>query len=249
MSESKLKFPTEMVELPSNGIVYPKENPLSSGKVEMKYMTAKEEDILTNQSYIQKGTVLDKLLEKLIVSECDYKDLIVGDKNALLIAARILGYGSDYEFTYRNEKIKVDLSSLENKEFDKSKFSQGQNEFPFTCPKSNTTLTFKLLNHGDEVKIENELKGLKKINKNISADLSTRLKYMIVSVDSSEDKKDIRDFVDNYFLAQDSRAFRNHIKDFQPDVNLKIPVDTIEGGEEDITIPIGLNFFWPDADL
>jgi translation initiation factor IF-3 len=189
MSESKLKFPTEMVELPSNGVVYPKENPLSSGKVEMKYMTAKEEDILTNQSYIQKGTVLDKLLEKLIVSECDYKDLIVGDKNALLIAARILGYGSDYEFTYRNEKIKVDLSSLENKEFDKSKFSQGQNEFPFTCPKSNTTLTFKLLNHGDEVKIENELKGLKKINKNISADLSTRLKYMIVSVDSSEDKK------------------------------------------------------------
>ena len=126
MSESKLKFPTEMVELPSNGIVYPKENPLSSGKVEMKYMTAKEEDILTNQSYIQKGTVLDKLLEKLIVSECDYKDLIVGDKNALLIAARILGYGSDYEFTYRNEKIKVDLSSLENKEFDKSQFEQGQ---------------------------------------------------------------------------------------------------------------------------
>ena len=249
MSESKLKFPTEMVELPSNGIVYPKENPLSSGKVEMKYMTAKEEDILTNQSYIQKGTVLDKLLEKLIVSECNYKDLVVGDKNALLIAARILGYGSDYEFTWRNEKIKVDLSSLENKEFDKSQYEQGQNEFPFTCPKSKTTLTFKLLNHGDEMKIENELKGLKKINKHISADLSTRLKYMIVSVDSSEDQKDIRDFVDNYFLAQDSRAFRNHIKDFQPDVNLKIPVDTIEGGEEDITIPIGLNFFWPDADL
>jgi len=249
MSESKLKFPTEMVELPSNGIVYPKENPLSSGKVEMKYMTAKEEDILTNQSYIQKGTVLDKLLEKLIVSECNYKDLVVGDKNALLIAARILGYGSDYEFTYRNEKIKVDLSSLENKEFDKSQFEQGKNEFPFTCPKSETVLTFKLLNHGDETKIDNELKGLKKINKNSSPELSTRLKHMIVSVDGSDDKKDVRDFVDNYFLAQDSRAFRNHVRDFQPDVNLKIPVDTVEGGEEDITIPIGLNFFWPDADV
>ena len=249
MSESKLKFPTEMVELPSNGIVYPKENPLSSGKVEMKYMTAKEEDILTNQSYIQKGTVLDKLLEKLIVSECDYKDLIVGDKNALLIAARILGYGSDYEFTYKNEVIKVDLSTLENKEFDKSKFEQGQNEFPFTCPKSGTILTFKLLNHGDETAIDNELKGLKKINKNSSPELSTRLKYMIVSVDGSSEKKDIRNFVDNYFLAQDSRAFRNHVRDFQPDVNLKIPIDTVEGGEEDITIPIGLNFFWPDADV
>ena len=249
MSESKLKFPTEMVELPSNGIVYPKENSLSSGKVEMKYMTAKEEDILTNQSYIQKGTVLDKLLEKLIVSECDYKDLIVGDKNALLIAARILGYGSDYEFTYKNEVIKVDLSTLENKEFDKSKFEQGQNEFPFTCPKSGTILTFKLLNHGDETAIDNELKGLKKINKNSSPELSTRLKYMIVSVDGSSEKKDIRNFVDNYFLAQDSRAFRNHVRDFQPDVNLKIPIDTVEGGEEDITIPIGLNFFWPDADV
>ena len=249
MSEEKLKFPTEMVELPSNGIVYPKENPLSSGKVEMKYMTAKEEDILTNQSYIQKGTVLDKLLEQLIVSECNYKDLVVGDKNALLIAARILGYGSDYEFTYRNEQVHVDLSTLENKEFDKSKYEQGQNEFPFTCPKSGTILTFKLLNHGDETKIDNELKGLKKINKNSSPELSTRLKYMIVSVDGSSEKKDVRDFVDNYFLAQDSRAFRNHIRNFQPDVNLKIPVDTVEGGEEDITIPIGLNFFWPDADL
>ena len=249
MSETKLKFPTEMVELPSNGIVYQKENPLSSGKVEMKYMTAKEEDILTNQSYITKGTVLDKLLEKLIVSECNYKDLVVGDKNALLIAARILGYGSDYEFTYKNEVIKVDLSTLENKEFDKSKFEQGQNEFPFTCPKSKTILTFKLLNHGDETAIDNELKGLKKINKNSSPELSTRLKYMIVSVDGSSEKKDVRDFVDNYFLAQDSRALRNHVRDFQPDVNLKIPIDTIEGGEEDITIPIGLNFFWPDADL
>jgi len=249
MSETKLKFPTEMVELPSNGIVYQKENPLSSGKVEMKYMTAKEEDILTNQSYITKGTVLDKLLEKLIVSECNYKDLVVGDKNALLIAARILGYGSNYEFTYRNEKVKVDLSTLENKEFDISKFEQGQNEFPFTCPKSSTVLTFKLLSHSDEMKIDNELKGLRKINKNASPELSTRLKYIIVSVDGSEETKDIRDFVDNYFLAQDSRAFRNHIRDFQPDVNLKIPVDTVEGGEEDITIPIGLNFFWPDADL
>ena len=249
MSEEKLKFPTEEVELPSKGIVYPKDNPLSSGKVEMKYMTAKEEDILTNQSYIQKGQVIDKLLEALIVSKVDYKDLIVGDKNALLIAARILGYGSDYEFSYRNEKITIDLSSLENKPLDESKFEQGQNEFPFTCPKSETVLTWKLLTHKDETKIDNELKGLKKINKNASPELSTRLKHMIVSVDGSEDKKDIRNFVDNYFLAQDSRALRTYIRDFQPDVDLTVSVDTLEGGEEDINVPIGLNFFWPDSDI
>jgi len=249
MSESKLKFPSETVELPSKGIVYPKENPLSSGKVDIKYMTAREEDILTNQSYIQKGTVIDKLLQSLIVSDIDFKDLIVGDKNALLIAARILGYGSEYEFNWRNEKVTIDLSSLENKDFDKSQCEQGKNEFPFTCPKSGTILTYKLLTHYDETKIDRELKGLKKINKDASPELSTRLKHMIISVDGSDDQKDIRDFVNNYFLAQDSRAFRNHIRDFQPDVDLTVSIDTLEGGDEDIDVPIGLNFFWPDADI
>jgi len=249
MSEEKHKFPTEIVELPSKGLVYDKENPLSSGKIEMKYMTAKEEDILSNQSYITNGTVLDKLLKALIVSkDINYNDLIVGDKNALLIAARILGYGSEYEFIYKDEKIKIDLSVLDNKEINKKLFEQGKNEFSFTLPKSGSIITFKLLTHGDESKIERELKGLKKINPKSSADLSTRLKYMIVSIDGSSETKDIREFVDNYFLAQDSRSLRNYIKDFQPDVNLNIPVE-LEGGEENITIPIGLNFFWPDADL
>ena len=249
MSETKFKFPTEIVDLPSKGLLYDKENPLSSGKIEMKYMTAKEEDILTNQSYITNGTVLDKLLDALIVSEVDYNDLIVGDKNALLIAARILGYGNDYVITYKGEEVKIDLSIIDNKKITNKDFESGKNEFPFTLPKSGTVITFKLLTHGDEMKIEKEIKGLKKINPNGSPELSTRLKYMIVSVDGSSEKKDVREYVDNYFLAQDSRALRNYIKDFQPDVNLKVPVETIQGGEEDIQVPIGLTFFWPDADL
>ena len=88
--EKKFKFPTEIVELPSKGLLYPKDNPLSSGKIEMKYMTAKEEDILTNQNYIRQGIVLDKLMQALIVSKCNYDDLIVGDKNAIMVASRIL---------------------------------------------------------------------------------------------------------------------------------------------------------------
>ena len=72
---------------------------------------------------------------------------------------------------------------------------------------------------------------------------------MILSVNGESEKKDIRDFVDNYFLASDSRAFRNYIKEFQPDVNLKVTVETGDGGEEDVDIPIGLNFFWPDANI
>ena len=110
--ETEQKFPSEIIELPSKGLVYPKDNPLSSGKIEMKYKTAREEDILTNKNYIRQGVVLDKLLNSLILSKISYNDLIIGDKNAVLIAARVLGYGKDYKFTYLGEEKTVDLSKL-----------------------------------------------------------------------------------------------------------------------------------------
>ncbi len=244
--EQKHKFPTEIIELPSQGLLYDKENPLSSGKIEMKYMTAKEEDILTNQSYINKGTVIDKLLSALIVSKIDYKDLLIGDKNAVLIAARILGYGKDYEFELRGEKHQVDLSTLDNKNLDKKTFS-GKNEFEWTTPTTNTKITFKLLTQRDEEQITKEVEGLKKINKNASPELSTRLKYMLLSINGDEKNETVREFVDYHFLARDSRAFRKYINNFQPDVDLKVTVETGDGGEEDVDIPISLNFFWPDA--
>ena len=179
---SELNFPTEVIELPSKGLVYPKDNPLSSGKVEIKYMTAKEEDILTNQSYIQKGNVLDKLLESVLVTKINIDDLIIGDKNALLIATRILGYGNDYEVEVNGEKENIDLSELENREFDGSTLIEGTNEFAFDLPHSKTPITYKVITGRDEKKIERELEGLKKINKNSSPELSTRLKYIITSV-------------------------------------------------------------------
>ena len=109
--EPKFKFPTELVDLPSKGLLYPKDHPLSSGKVELKYMTAKEEDILTNQNYLKDGTVIDKLLQSLIVTKFNYDDLLVGDKNAILITARVLGYGKDYTFNYNGEEITVEQAS------------------------------------------------------------------------------------------------------------------------------------------
>jgi len=237
--ENTLKFPTEVIDLPSKGLVYPPENPLSEGKVEMKYMTARSEDILTNQSYIEKGIVLDKLLEDLVVTKINIKDLIVGDKNALLIAARVLGYGKEYKFTIKGEEHTVDLSTLENKEFNTT---QGTNEFNFTLPHSGNEITYKILTGHDESLIDQEIKGLKKLNKNASPELSTRLKYIITSVGGNRETKSIREFVDNYLLARDSRALREHIKETQPDVNLEY---VLEGGEE-VTIPITLAFFWPD---
>ena len=241
---AEFKFPTEVIDLPSKGIVYSKENPLSSGKVEMKYMTAKEEDILTNQSYIQKGTVLDKLLQSLIVDKkINLDDLVVGDKNALLVGSRILGYGKDYDVNIGGSNYTIDLSTLENKEFDIKSLEQGKNEFSYTIPSNDTVITYKLLTGKDEKAIDREIAGLKKLNKDASPEMSTRLKHMILSVDGNEEKKDIREFVDNYLLARDSRAFREHVKNTQPDIDLTYVVDS---GEE-VSVPIGLNFFWPDA--
>ena len=241
---SEFKFPTEEVELPSKGLLYPKDSPLSSGKVEMKYMTAREEDILTNQSYIQKGTVLDKLLQSLIINK-DIKtdDLFVGDKNALFVASRILGYGKEYKVTIAGKEENIDLTQLEPKKVDLTIFENGNNKFTYKLENTNTVLEFKLINGHDEKQIERELAGLKKLSPNTSSELTTRLKHMIISVDGNEEKKDIRDFVDNYFLARDARAFREYVRSIQPDIDMTVVLDS---GEE-ATVPIGLNFFWPDA--
>ena len=247
--ESKFKFPTEVVELPSKGLIYPKDNPLSSGKLEMKYMTAREEDILTNQNYISKGIVLDKLLESLIVSKVNYNDIIVGDKNALLIASRVLGYGKDYTFKAIGKEgfneFTVDLTTLKDKVLKKKDLiEEGVNEFNFELPHTKKNITYKILTHGDENAIEREIAGQNKIRPGSSHEVSTRLKYIITSIDGDTEKKTIREFVDGYLLAKDSRALREEIRRVSPDVDLKY---TGEDGEEDINIPINLNFFWPDA--
>jgi hypothetical protein len=240
---SEFKLPTEVVELPSKGLLYSEGSELAKGTVEIKYMTAKEEDILTNQSYISNGTVLDKLLKSLIVSKINFDDLLIGDKNAIMIASRILGYGSEYTFEYNGETQTIDLSQIENKPLNEELFTSRVNEFTFTLPKSKNTITFKLLNHKDEQDISRELEGLKKINKDASPELSTRLKYIITSVEGNRERKDIRNFVDNYLLAQDSRALREYIKSIQPDVDLTFfPSE----GSDRVNIPIGISFFWPD---
>ena len=240
--ENQFTTPTEIVDLPSKGLVYPASNPLSSGKVEMKYMTAREEDILTNQNYINKGTVLDELIKSLIVSDVKYEDMIVGDKNALLVAARILGYGKDYKFEWGGEEYNIDLTTIQDKPINEKLF-KGVNEFNFTLPSTGVEITFKLLTGSDEKKINAELEGLKKINKNSSPELSTRLKYMITSVGGNRESKDIRQFVDNQLLARDSRALREYVKEVQPDVDLTFFPD---GSDTKVSIPIGLSFFWPD---
>ena len=241
--DEKFKLPTEIIELPSKGLLYSKDSELSKGTIEIKYMTAKEEDILTNQSFIKNGTVLDKLLKSIITTNINFDDLLVGDKNAIMVASRILGYGSEYTFNYLGESHTIDLSTLENKEIEEELYSKNINEFEFTLPKSGNVVTFKLLTHKDEQEINRELEILKKINKDSAPELTTRLKYLIISINGEKEKKTIREFVDNYLLAQDSRALREYIRRIQPDVDLTFFPD---GSSDRINIPIGVSFFWPD---
>ena len=254
MEENKFKFPTEIVDLPSKGLLYPEGHPLASGKIEMKYMTAREEDILTNQNYIKSGIVIDKLLQSMIITKFEYKDLLVGDKDAIMLAARILGYGKDYSFSYypdysdSEEKLTIDLTQLKEKILqEKNILAKGKNEFNFKLPNTGNEITFKLLTHGDEQGIEKEILGLKKIDPKGNSEVTTRLRHMILSVNGDYDKKTIREFIEYGLLAKDSRAFREHFTSIAPGIDLKYSYTFDNGVEEDITIPINTNFFWPDA--
>ena len=150
MSDNKYEFPTEIIDLPSKGLVYPEGHPLRKGNVELKYMTAREEDILASQSLIKKGVVLDKLFESVVVEKgVDINDIFIGDKNAILLATRVMGYGSAYEvqvtdpFTLEPQSVTVDLSKVKTKDFDE-KLLNGENLYKFKLPKSGKELGFKL---------------------------------------------------------------------------------------------------------
>lgn len=252
--EPKFKLPTELVELPSKGLLYPEESPLSKGTVEMKYMTTKEEDILTNQNYIRQGIVIDKLLQSMIVTDINFDELLIGDKDAIMIAARILGYGKDYVVLYEDpitgdtQQYPVDLTTLQDKPLAKQlQKAKGVNEFAFTLPHSKTEITFRLMTHGLDKQIDKELAGLKKINPNVAAEMSTRLKYIITSAGGSRDQKDIREFVDNYLLAMDSRALREYMAELTPGIDLTYTFEKDGYVEEGVELPIGVDFFWPKS--
>jgi len=247
---AEYKFPTEIVDLPSKGHFYVQGHPLSSGKVEIKYMTAKEEDILTSQNLIQKGVVIEKLLQSLIVDKSiKIEDLLIGDKNAIMVAARVLGYGKNYQFTYDGEEQSCDLTSLEPVDIDFSKFPHGKNQFEYKLPNSEREITFKLLTGADENEIDKEIKALEKISKEQGFELTTRLKYMITSVDGKSEPSYINNFVENEFLSVDSFEFRKYLSSITPDMDMSTTITDSNGKEQVITVPITVRFFWPSAGI
>lgn len=255
MSEQKFTVPSEVIELPSKGLIYPKDNPLSSGQVEMFYMTAKTEDILTNVNLLRQGLAIEKMLKSLIKSPINYEDLTLGDRNGLLIAARILAYGKDYSFLYTNpntgeeESVQADLQNLQYKQVDFS-LLDNKNEFEFKLPKSGNTVTFKVLTVADDKKIDEEIKGVKK-NLGIEAGgISTRLKHQIVAINGEYSVKTVRDFVDQgYLLAIDSIELRKYMSSVTPDIDMNIKVRLKDNEEVSLSLPMTAEFFFPGSGL
>lgn len=254
-NKQETKYPTEIVDLPSKGYFYNVDDPLSKGTVELKMMTAKEEDILTNESFVKKGIVLDKLLESLIIDK-DIKidTLLTGDKNALFIAARRLAYGDSYgpvevicSSCKESNNVNIDLSEIKYKPYNFENKTKGLNVFEFILPYSKRVLKIKNLNNKDDNEIETEIKSLAKISKS-SSEVTTRLKHIIVAVDGNNDKTYIRQFVDSELLSRDSIELRKFIRDISPDIDMNFNfVCEHCQTQERVGVPMTVRFFWPES--
>jgi len=247
---SEHKFPTEVIDIPSGGKIYPKDSPLADGKIEIKYMTTKEEDILMSENLIKKGVVIDKLLDSLIVTKgVTQESLVLGDKNAVLVAARILAYGPDYtcEVTNPNnpeQKVEhtFDLTECPFKTISDD-VDYSNNSFDYEMPVSKVKVKFKLLTGVDEKQIEKEIEQSSKYGYN--SEITTRLRYTITEVDGDNTPEKIIAFSQN-MLARDSMALRRYINDISPDIDLTSEIK-IGGESVSVSIPLTVEFFWPKS--
>jgi hypothetical protein len=254
-SRDIIKYPTEIIPLPTKGWFYPEGHILSSGEIEIKQMTAKEEDLLANQELIRKGKVLDKLLESVIVNKAIKLDeILIPDTNAIFIAMRRLAYGDEYDVLIEcprcsaQNKVKIDLSKLSYKPFNFDEYPKGQNNFTFKLPSSGVTITYKLMSKIDEQSIDAELAQIKKISKENTGELTTRLKYLFTSIDGNMDRVGIRRFIEEKMVAKDSLALRKHMREYNPDVDMTFDFKCSECDlERRLDMPLGSSFLFPDA--
>ena len=192
----------------------------------------------------------NKLLDSLIVTKgVSVDDLIIGDKNAIMVAARILAYGPEYTVQVTNPNtgnLFEHTFDLTDCEFKNIPDDISGNEFEVELPYSKIKIKFKLLTGHDESNIDKELESYKNVGNQVSPELTTRLKYTIVSVSDNNTKSTISNFVDN-MLSRDSLFLRSEIKRVSPDIDLTQEIE-IEGETVTVTIPMAVNFFWPDSE-
>jgi len=244
--------PTELVELPSKGLLYPEGHPLhNQEEIEIKLMTAKEEDILVNRSLLKKGVALDRMLQSILVDKrIKLDDLLVSDKNALIIASRVSAYGAEYKVQINCPNCSVAndyIFDLEDKEIkylyghdrDDVRIAESGN-FLVTLPKTKMEVEFRLLLGSDERKL---LEVNKKNKGNIS--LTQQFKTFITSVNGVTDKDTIARFID-VMPAYDSKFLRLTYAEVLPTVDLKQYFECSEcDHSQDMEVPFTVEFFWP----
>ena len=247
--------PTEFVDLPLEGLRYPQGHPLhNQTSVEIRHMTAKEEDILTSESLIRKGIVLDRLIDSVLVNKSiKAESLLIGDKNAILIAARVTGYGEDYDVSINcpncgeTNKLSYNIPEIINtiECSDNTKWV-GHDTFEVLLPKTNVTATCKLLTGKDEETSRQRKKQYKKAGL-ASSDLTDQLQSLIVAINGNNDRALIRSFVQN-MPALDARHLRKTYISAVPNIELRADFTCVACDHStDMEVPITAGFFWPDA--
>lgn len=255
MSNLNWDVPQELVPLPSNGIIYSPDSVLYNKQtLQIKAMTANEEDILTSNAYLKEGSVITNLIKScLIDKDVDVDDLLSGDKNALMVSIRITGYGKDYAVKHECDKcaklnsVNVDLTSLEIKRFGIKPIEEGKNEFSFDLPVSKKRVVFKYLTGHDEK--ENRLRDqrLEAIGISANNSVTQQLKDVIISIDGITNKLEIEKFVKN-MPALDSRKLRLFIKGNEPGIDMKYKYSCSNcGNANEFMLPITSEFFWPST--
>ena len=256
-SQSGLSFviPTEMVDIPSKGKFYPEGHPLHNKEfIEIRHMTAKQEDILTSESLLKKGIAIDRLLESLVVDKSiDLNQLLVGDRNALIVGARITGYGSLYETAITcpactfTTNCSFDLESLEFKEssLDDGVIRAENATYEVVLPKTGVSVGFRLLTGTNEKDLYRSMEKKKKLKlpESIATD---QLKTMISSVNGDTNRVVVNNFIESMPLV-DTRYFRSVYEKVTPNLDMNHHFECehcLHEGE--IAVPLTADFFWPN---
>lgn len=250
-----LDVPHELVPLPSSGKVYPRDSSLYGvDAVEIRAMTAREEDILTSQALLKKGTVITELIKSCLVDRSvNVHDLLSGDRNALMVAIRVTGYGPEYSVELECPECSVksphdfNLAELPIKRLEIEPTIPGENVFDFVLPFSKKTVKFKFMTGKDEEEILQTTQKQKKMGLSSDSTVTTNLLYSIVSIDGIEDRSKIASFV-KVMPARDSLALRNFIRDNEPGITMKQETTCSAcGHSEEVAMPLGVGFLWPNA--
>jgi hypothetical protein len=249
------EIPVEMIPLPSRGVAYPSDSPLHNCEtVEVRAMTAREEDILTSRALIKKGTVISELIKSCLVDKrIDVSQLLSGDRNALMVALRVTGYGADYNVEVDcpacgvKSKQSFNLSELELKPLDIEPVEPGANLFELVLPVTKKKVRFKFLTGADEEEILTIQERKKKVGGMGDNVVTTRLQFSIVAIEGKTDKNLINAFIRN-MPARDSLYLRNHVDKHEPGIDMTSHMDCPSCSEtSEVRIPLGVTFFWPSS--